>query len=319
MQCKYRAALGIIRAEEDMMNDFTRRHFFQLSAGIGAVAAASMASSASAAGAPLVLPPRAVGFKVGMVTYNMGKDMPLPELIAFCEATGMEGVELRTTHAHGVEVELSKAERDEVRKRFADSPVALAGLGSAFEYHAPSERAVRRQVEDSKVYAQLAADVGASGIKLRPNGLHPNEEEAVTVARIAAAWREVAAAAADVGVKTWMEVHGGGTKEPRVMRAILDAADHPNALICWNSNSDDMDENGSIEANFNLLKHAIGEVHMRDIGVPDYPWLDLFRLLAGIDYQGFCLAEIAHNPEPERVMKYYRTLFDLYTGCCVGS
>ena len=301
------------------MNDFTRRRFFQLTAGFGAMAAGGMAGVAQAAGSPLVLPPRAVEYKVGMVTYNMGKDMKLPELIAFCEATGMEGVELRTTHAHGVEVTLSKEERAEVRKRFEDSSVALAGLGSAFEFHAPSERVVRRQVEEAKEYAQLAADVGASGIKLRPNGLNANEDEAVTVARIGAAWHEVAAAAADLGVATRMEVHGGGTKEPRVLRAILDAADHPNALVCWNSNSDDMDENGSIEASFNLLKHAIGQVHMRDIGVPDYPWLDLFRLLKSIDFKGFCLAEIGFNPESERVMKYYRTLFDLYTGCCVAG
>lgn len=48
------------------------------------------------------------GMKLGMVTYNMGKEMKLDELIAFCEAVGLAGVELRTTHAHGVEVELTQ-------------------------------------------------------------------------------------------------------------------------------------------------------------------------------------------------------------------
>ena len=33
----------------------------------------------------------------------------------------------------------------------------------------------------------------------------------------------------------------------------------------------------------------------------------------GIGFAGYCFAEIQFNPEPERFMKYYRTLFDLYT------
>ena len=52
------------------------------------------------------------------------KDWDVPTIIKNFEATGFEGVELRTTHAHGVEVSLSKAERADVRKRFADSKVA---------------------------------------------------------------------------------------------------------------------------------------------------------------------------------------------------
>ena len=69
--------------------------------------------------------------KLGIVTYNIGKDWDLDTLIANCEETGFDGVELRTTHAHGVEVELSAAERTAVRKRFGDSKVEIVGLGSA--------------------------------------------------------------------------------------------------------------------------------------------------------------------------------------------
>ncbi|HNR32268.1 MAG TPA: TIM barrel protein, partial [Candidatus Hydrogenedentes bacterium] len=167
----------------------------------------------------------------------------------------------------------------------------------------------------SKAYAQLAADVGAPGIKVRPNGLYDDEPADQTCERIGKAWREVAAFAAGLGVEVRMEVHGGrGSSLPENVRTMLDAADHPNALVCWNSNRSDMDENGSIAASFDLLKHAIGEVHITDIGVYQYPWQDLFDRLTAINYTGFCLAEIAYNPEPERFMKYYRTLFDLYTG-----
>ena len=48
--------------------------------------------------------------KLGLVTYNMAKEWDIPTIIEHCEATGFQGVELRTTHAHNVEVNLSAAE-----------------------------------------------------------------------------------------------------------------------------------------------------------------------------------------------------------------
>ena len=60
------------------------------------------------------------------------------------------GVELRTTHAHGVEVALSAAERAEVKKRFADSEIELVGLGSAFEYDAVDPQILRSHIDGNQ-------------------------------------------------------------------------------------------------------------------------------------------------------------------------
>lgn len=264
--------------------------------------------------APASAAPRA-SYKLGMVTYNMGKDMTLPDLLAFCQATGLEGVELRTTHKHGVEVTLTPAERAAVKAQFAASGVQLAGLGTTCEFHAQDPGVVRKNIEEAKAFAQLAADVGAPGIKLRPNGLYEDEAAETTIARIGAAWHEVAAFAAGLGVQTRMEVHGGrGSADPANIRKMVEAAQHPNARVCWNSNTGEVDASGSIRANFALLSDYISLVHINEIGVYQYPWQELFDLLASIGYTGFCLAEISFNPEPERFMKYYRTLFDCYTG-----
>ena len=61
--------------------------------------------------------------KLGIVTYQIAAEMDVPTIIDLCSKTGIEGVELRTTHAHGVEVELSAGERAAVRKQFEDSSV----------------------------------------------------------------------------------------------------------------------------------------------------------------------------------------------------
>lgn len=293
------------------MATLPRRTFLQSALGMPLGAVAFGATNATAAESPASAV--VAHYHLGMVTYNMGKDMTLDELVALCTTVGLEGVELRTSHKHGVEVELDAAARALVKARFTDSPVVLAGLGSAFEFHAKDPAVVRQNIDGAKAYAQLAADVGAPGIKVRPNGVFADEPIEATCARIGSAWREVAAFAGDLGVQTRMEVHGRGSSEPKNIRMMIDAANHPNALVCWNSNPGDQDANGSIRASFDLLKDRIAEVHINEIGVYQYPWQELFDLLAGIEYKGFCLAEIAFNPEPERFMKHYRTLFDLYT------
>jgi len=252
--------------------------------------------------------------KLGLVTYLMGAEMELPELFAFCEETGLEAVELRSTHAHGVELDTPQERRTEVKRMFADSPVVLAQYGTACEYDSPDPDELKKNIEDTYAYADLAADIGAPGIKVRPNRLHEDVPEEQTIEQIGNALRQVGTYAEGIGVAIRVECHGRGTSHPRVMRKIMDAADHDNVVVNWNSNSVDMDENGSIDWSFDLLKHKIEYCHITDIGVYQYPWQDLFDKLEGIGYDGYSMAEIQPNDQPERFMKYYRTLFDLYTG-----
>ncbi len=253
--------------------------------------------------------------KLGLVTYNIGAEMSCDELIALCRNAGVEGVELRAEHAHGVGPALSADERVAVRNKFEDAGIAIAGLGTIYEFHSDDPAVVEENIAGSIEFAKLAADLGAPGIKVRPNRIPDGEDPEITYERIGKAWGSVAAAAADMGVQVWMEVHGAEeTRSLPGVRKMLDHADHPNARVCWNSNPGEEDEQGSIKQNFDLVKHAIGEVHITDIGVYQYPWQELFDLLKSINYTGYCLAEIQANPEPERFMRYYKTLFDLYTG-----
>ncbi len=251
--------------------------------------------------------------KLGFVTYQIGRDWDVPTIIDMCGKTGFTGVELRTSHAHGVEAELGSGERSEVRRRFEDGGVDLVGLGTAFEYHAIDPAEVRANVQGTFEYAKLAADLGCPGVKVRPNGLqveHGVPEEA-TLQQIGKAIGECAEAADGLGVQIRVEVHGRDTQEPRRMRAIMDHADHSNAYICWNSNFGEV-VNGSIEENYRLLSRKVGLVHITEIYRAEYPWRELFRLLREDGFDGYTLAEIAHSPEPERLMGYYRALWEAY-------
>ncbi len=247
--------------------------------------------------------------KLGLVTYSLAKDWDVETIIKNCEETGFAGVELRTTHAHGVEVNQSGDQRAEIRRRFEDSAIELAGLGSAFEYHSLDPDEVRRHIDGTKEYVELAREVGAPGVKVRPNGVHddagvPREQ---TFEQIGLALRECGEFAADCGVKIRLEVHGRVTCHPPYIRRILDYADHDNVLACWNSNMDDLVD-GSIDANFALLQERMGLVHINELW-SEYPWKRLFELLKACAYGGYCLAEIPSSADPVCLMRYYRALW----------
>jgi len=253
--------------------------------------------------------------KLGMVTYNLGCDWDLDTLIANCEEMGFAGVELRTTHAHRVEVALSSAERVEVKKRFAGSAVELVGLGSAFEYDAVDPAELKSHIDGTKEYVQLAHDLGVGGVKVRPNKVHEDEGIPIeqTLEQIGVSLRECGEFAGELGVQIRLEVHGRTTSDPVNIRKIIDCADHDNVFVCWNSNMTDLVD-GSVDGNFNSLQNDIRLVHITELW-NEYPWRRLFELLQQSDYTGFCLAEIPASPDAVRLMKYYRALWLALTGC----
>ncbi|WP_414662339.1 sugar phosphate isomerase/epimerase family protein [Horticoccus sp. 23ND18S-11] len=252
--------------------------------------------------------------RLGTVTYNIAMDWDIPTIIKNCTEAKFEGVELRTTHKHGVEVTLSKAERAEVKKRFADSPVALASLGSAFDYHTPDQAKLKKDIEATKEYIVLAQDVGAQvGVKVRPNGLPKEVPVEKTLEQIGRSLGELGVFAASHGQKVYVEVHGAGTSLVPHVKTMMDVANHPNVGVCWNSNQTDLAGDG-FDHNFNLVKKKIQSVHMRDLYLDEYPFRKLLTALNDSGYTGFCFAEIPASTDPVRVMKYYRSLWLAYQG-----
>jgi sugar phosphate isomerase/epimerase len=254
------------------------------------------------------------GLKLGTVTYNIAKDWDLATLIKNLSDVGLDGVELRTTHKHGVEISLSPSARAEVRKRFEDSPVKIAGLGTTCEYHSPDAAVVRKNIDETKDWVKLAKDLGSPSVKVRPNGLPKEVPEEKTLEQIGKSLRECGAFAEENGVKIQLEVHGAETSRVPRVRKILDyGGNHAGVKVCWNSNQTDLLD-GGFEANFKLLKDQIGQVHMRDLYLEEYPFRALISNLAAMNFQGYCFAEIPESTDGVRVLRYFKGLFRAYQG-----
>jgi sugar phosphate isomerase/epimerase len=263
---------------------------------------------------PPAPPPATNGLKLGIVTYNIAKDWDVPTIIKNLTEAGFEAVELRTTHKHGVEITLSPAQRAEVRKQFEASPIKIGGLGTTCEFHAADQATVRKNIDETKEWVKLAKDLGSPSVKVRPNGLVKDVPEEKTLEQIGKSLAECAAFAGDNGIKIQLEVHGTETQRVPRIRKIFDYAGNPATLrACWNSNQTDLLD-GGWDANFQLLKNQIGQVHMRDLMLDEYPWRKLISNLAAMKFQGYCFAEIPESSDPVRVLKYFRGMFRAYQG-----
>jgi len=246
--------------------------------------------------------------KQGVMTYNLAKNWDIDTIIKNLSETGYQSVELRTTHAHGVEVSLSKQEREEVKKQFEDSPLEAISLASAFKYHYTDPAELKKNIEGTKEYTLLARDVGAIGIRVFPNTLPEGVSPEKTMEQIGKALAEVGEFAYNHGVEIRVCAHGDGTRNIPVIKKIIDYSESPHVYVNWNCSSTDLEGEG-LEYNFNLIKDRIKSLHTHELWNPDYPYRKLFKLLADMNFQGYCNAEIPGSDDPVRILRYYRGLF----------
>lgn len=235
--------------------------------------------------------------KAGLVTYLWGKDWDVPTIIANCEKCRLQGVELRTEHKHGVEPSLSPTQRKEVRHRFENSAVEFVGYGSNVEFDSPDPGVLKQNMDLAKELVRLSHDVGGTGVKVKPNKFHEGVAHEQTIEQIGKALNEIGRFGADWGQKIRLEVHGRETQELPNIKAIMDVADNPNVVICWNCNPTDLNGNG-FSYNFNLVKDRLGDtIHVHEMDTVAYPWQELMNELVKMDYSEWVLWECASNPE----------------------
>ncbi|WP_397384875.1 sugar phosphate isomerase/epimerase family protein, partial [Prosthecobacter sp.] len=205
----------------------SRRHF--LHTVLGTSAAAAFAADAK-------LSYKGENIQFGLVTYMWGADWDLPTLLKNCDTAQVLAVELRIDHAHKVSTDLTPEQRATVRKQFEDSPVDLLGMGTNFEFHSPKEDELKKNIAGAKQYIKLSHDLGASGVKVKPNGLPKDVPVEKTLAQIGKALAELGDYAVGFGQEIRLEVHGKDTSELPHIKTIMDAADRDNVRVCWNSN-----------------------------------------------------------------------------------
>jgi sugar phosphate isomerase/epimerase len=280
------------------MNDMKSRREFLKSAlcagiGISAVGALTRESVFAAESAGKM--------RLGLATYQWGMIWDIPTLIANLQKAKVLGVELRTQskYKHGVELELNLTQRTDVKKRFADSPVAVVAIACSERMDWPEPAQLKAAIEASKKYLQLSHDVGSSSLRVFPNQFHPDVPKEKTIGQIAKAVNELGAFAAGLGQRVDLEAHGpAGQLE--TMKAIMDQVTEKTVGVRLNCDKRDTAGAG-LEANFNLVKDRLAKtVHLHNLKGADFPYQQQIALLVNAAWEGWTLMENTEK-EPDLV------------------
>lgn len=258
--------------------------------------------------------PSGAAMRLGLVTYNWGKDWDIPTIIKNCTESRVLGVELRVEHAHGVGLNSTKSELALVKKMFDDSPVEVVGMGTNEDYDSPDPQVLSEKIENTKKFVRISQAIGGTGVKVKPNRFHDGVPREKTIEQIGKSLNDLGKYAADFGQTIRLEVHGQGTDELPVVEAIMKHVESPGVGVCWNCNGTDLKGDG-FEKNFYRVNDRFGDtVHVRELNIGNYPYAELMKLLVRMDYKGWVLLECREKPEdPVAAMKEQRAIFQQMT------
>ena len=247
--------------------------------------------------------------KLSLLTYLLGKDMGLDELLDVCRASRIPGVEFRAEagHQHGVELERSREERAEIADKCQQAHVSVACLatGCKFEYPEASKR--QAEVDRARRYVDLAHDIGAPRIRVFGNAF-PAEgiSQAEVVANVGAALRQIAEHGAGREVDVCLEMHGDFYFWKHALKAVQ-LADHPRVGIVHNCDPREM-RFGPVANFYEPVKSHLRHVHLHDLE-NGYPYKAFLGLLKRDGYGGFLSLEASASDDPKRLIAVYAELF----------
>ncbi|HEV8638949.1 MAG TPA: sugar phosphate isomerase/epimerase family protein [Chloroflexota bacterium] len=253
--------------------------------------------------------------KLCLLTYNLARGWELPKLIQCARRYGFAALELRADagHKHGVELDLAKEQRREVRDRVEDAYLEIACLGTGHRFESPDGRQRRAQVEATKRYVELAADVGCARVRVFGNDMPSDLARDEVVQYVGESLRELGEFADPFGVDVLLEMHGQFNYWG-FARAAIDVADHSRVGIVYNCDDRDL-VGSSVAATYDRMRDLIRHVHMHDFG-GSYPYPELFELLQEDGYDGYLSSEIElrEGPTAEQYLALYSALFRAWAG-----
>jgi glucosamine-6-phosphate deaminase len=217
---------------------------------------------------------------------------------------GYDGVELRFLEgddALWARPELSGRGLGETRRRLRDSGLAISCVDTRSFFHDPDPAARARSREEAERSLELAAQLGAPGIRIFGDRVQPGADLASTRGWIAEAMQSLAAAARGTGVQVWIESHGDFARAADTM-SILESVGSSAAGVVWDpANAFEAGES-PVEAP-GVLGERMRHVHLKDIrraaagdgrawtpvlvGEGDFPAAEVLALLHGCAYEGF--------------------------------
>ena len=229
---------------------------------------------------------------------------------------GYDGVELRFLEGDDslwARPELTGDGLVETRRRLADAGLAVACVDTRSFFHHVDAQARRTAVDEAVRSAELAAALGAPGIRVFGDRVQEGADLAATRGWIAESLAAVRDRVRGSGVEVWLETHGDFATAAAA-RGLLEAAGLEGLGLVWDPANAFSEFGEEPEAAAEALGRLVRHVHVKDVARPgdgrfpwppalpgegDFPAARVLARLARDGYRGFVSFEWEKRWHPE--------------------
>jgi glucosamine-6-phosphate deaminase len=225
---------------------------------------------------------------------------PLPRVLETASRLGYDGVELRFLQGDDAlweRPELTGTGLRETQARLRDAGLAVPCVDTRSFFHHQDAAARERAVEEAVRAAELAASLGARGIRVFGDRVQPGGDLGATRGFIVEALARLRERLRGTGVEAWLETHGDFARAADT-RSLLEAAGSEGLGAVWDPANAFAEFGEQPEAGGAELGPLVRHVHVKDARRPNaggVPWQPVLpgrgsfpaeRVLAWLERQG---------------------------------
>jgi sugar phosphate isomerase/epimerase len=240
-------------------------------------------------------------------------DWSMRQIIQLAADAGYDGIELRFVEGEDSLWKLaafSGTQMAETRRALTDHGLAIACVDTSCRFHSPHARERELAIAEAERMSDMAAELGAPGIRVFGDTIQPGADRDSTRNWIAESIRKVADRTAEKGVQVWIETHGDFVAAAETT-AILRQCSSPSIGVVWDPVNSLVATGEPLADGAALLRSAIRHIHVKDFrhcadgvqyvltGQGAFPWHDLSAALKQLGYSGFVSFEWEKKWHPE--------------------
>ena len=216
----------------------------------------------------------------------------------------------------------------ETKRKLNEFELEIPCLDTSCFFHDPEQATRQAAIEQGKHMIELAARLGAPGIRVFGDSIQPGATREMTRRWVADSIAELNREAKDLGVEVWLESHGDFASAQETME-ILQLAGNSNLGVVWDPVNAFAQGGEEPEAGMKILGNRIRHVHVKDakrpctdaslpghvwdpvlMGEGDFPATRLFSVLSSHGYQRYLSFEWEKRwhpeiPEPEIALPHF--------------
>ncbi|PYX30415.1 MAG: hypothetical protein DMG77_09890 [Acidobacteria bacterium] len=240
-------------------------------------------------------------------------DWTMPQIMEVAADAGYDGIELRFVEGEDSLWKLAAFSGTQMaanRRALADHGLMIACVDTSCRFHSPAAREREAAIVEGERMSDMAAELGAPGIRVFGDTIQPGVDRDSTRNWIAESIRNLADRTTHKGVQVWLETHGDFVAADETAAILRECGSRCMGVV-WDPVNSLMATGEPLAQGAAQLGSAIRHIHVKDFrhctdgvqyvltGEGVFPWQDLSHALKQLRYDSFLSFEWEKKWHPE--------------------